>query len=208
MTRAMNTKATTSDVLTFIRPTLSSVDWLRERLEISAATEGILDIAYTTIDTPIGAVLLAATTKGLLRVVFAIEGFDSVLESLGHKISPRILKAPKRLDAAASALDGYFAGRRTTFELPLDHSLSHGFRLLVHQQLTEIGYGKTKSYQEVAALVGSPKASRAVGTACATNPLPIVVPCHRVLRSNGDLGGYAGGLATKEALLRLEGARP
>lgn len=207
MTRAINTETKIADVLAFTRPTPASVERLRERLESSADREGILDIAYTTFDTPIGAVLVAATTKGLLRVVFAVEGFDAVLESLGQKVSPRIVKAPKRLDAVLYALEGYFAGRRTTFELPLDRRLSSGFRLSVQRRLSEIAYGETKSYQEVATLVGSPNASRAVGTACATNPLPIVVPCHRVLRSNGDLGGYAGGLATKEALLSLEGAR-
>nr|WP_241705952.1 methylated-DNA--[protein]-cysteine S-methyltransferase [Leifsonia shinshuensis] len=179
---------------------------LHRRLEAAAQAEGLLDVAYTTVDSPVGKLLLAATPKGLVRVAYANEDHDKVLESLAVKLSPRILRAPKRLDAAARELDEYFGHRRRAFELDLDLSLSRGFRRLVQRHLPEIGYGQTRSYKEMAALVGNPKAIRAVGSACATNPLPVVVPCHRVLRTDGTLGGYIGGLEAKTALLQLEAA--
>ena len=129
-----------------------------------------------------------------------------MLDTLASRLSPRVLRAPKRLDAVAQELEEYFSGRRRSFDLPLDLSLSKGFRLLVQQQLPSIGYAQTRSYRQVAELVGNPKAVRAVGTACATNPLPVVLPCHRVLRADGTTGGYAGGPAAKAALLNLEAA--
>lgn len=179
---------------------------LHDRLVTAADEDGILDIGYTTIDSPVGPLLLAATSKGLVRVAYQSEDHDRVLSTLASRISPRILRDPKRLDAVAREIGEYFAGRRTVFDLPLDFSLSHGFRQVVQQQLPQIGYGKTRSYGEVAAMVGKPKAVRAVGTACATNPVPIVVPCHRVLRADGSLGGYAGGPEAKSTLLTLERA--
>jgi len=179
---------------------------LRDRLGLAAEAEGLLDIAFTTVDSPVGTLLLAATPKGLLRVAYDIEDHDRVLDTLAREISPRVLRAPKRLDVAARELDEYFQGHRRSFDLPLDLSLSKGFRLLVQQNLPTIGYGQTRSYRQVAELVGNPKAVRAVGTACATNPLPVVVPCHRVLRSDGTVGGYAGGPAAKTTLLNLEAA--
>lgn len=179
---------------------------LHDRLVTAADEDGILDIGYTTIDSPVGPLLLAATSKGLVRVAYQSEDHDRVLSTLASRISPRILRDPKRLDAVAREIGEYFAGRRTVFDLPLDFSLSHGFRQAVQQQLPQIGYGKTRSYGEVAAMVGKPKAVRAVGTACATNPVPIVVPCHRVVRADGTLGGYAGGPEAKSALLTLERA--
>jgi methylated-DNA-[protein]-cysteine S-methyltransferase len=179
---------------------------LHDRLVTAAAEDGILDIGYTTIDSPVGPLLLAATSKGLVRVAYQSEDHDRVLSTLASRISPRILRDPKRLDAAAREIGEYFAGRRTVFDLPLDFSLSHGFRQVVQQQLAQIGYGKTRSYGQVAAMVGNPKAVRAVGTACATNPVPIVVPCHRVVRADGTLGGYAGGPEAKSTLLTLERA--
>jgi methylated-DNA-[protein]-cysteine S-methyltransferase len=179
---------------------------LHGRLEEGAAREELLEIAYTTIDSPIGPLLLAATERGLVRIAFAMEDHDKVLESLATKLSPRILRAPQRLDQAAREIDEYFAGARKSFDLSLDFSLSRGFRQHVQRYLTEIGYGQTESYSQVAERVGNPKAVRAVGTACGTNPMPVVVPCHRVLRSDGSLGGYLAGLPTKTALLKLEGA--
>jgi methylated-DNA-[protein]-cysteine S-methyltransferase len=179
---------------------------LRLRLEQAAEAEGLLDVAYTTVTSPVGPLLLAATPKGLVRVAYDVEDHDQVLDTLARRLSPRVLRAPKRLDAAARELDEYFSGRRQTFDLPLDLSLSAGFRQLVQRHLPDIGYGQTRSYGQVAALVGNPKAVRAVGTACATNPLPIVVPCHRVLRADGTPGGYAGGPDAKLTLLRLEAA--
>jgi methylated-DNA-[protein]-cysteine S-methyltransferase len=179
---------------------------LHHRLEQAAEREGLLDVAYRTVDSPVGPLLLAATPRGLVRVAYDIEDHDRVLETLAGRLSPRVLRAPSRLDAAARELSEYFAGRRRTFDLPLDLSLSRGFRLLVQQQLPSIGYGQTRSYQQVANLVGHPKAVRAVGTACATNPLPVIVPCHRVLRSDGTPGRYVGGPAAKATLLNLEAA--
>lgn len=179
---------------------------LHERLEADAERAAVLDVAYRTVDTPVGALLLAATGQGLVRVAFEREDFDSVLESLATRVSPRILSSAARLDAATRQVDEYFAGTRRRFDVPLDWRLSKGFRRIVLEHLAEIGYGRTESYTEVAAATGSPRAVRAVGTACATNPLPIVVPCHRVLRADGSLGGYLGGLDAKTALLLLESA--
>jgi methylated-DNA-[protein]-cysteine S-methyltransferase len=141
-----------------------------------------------------------------VRVAYDTEDHDRVLETLAGRLSPRVLRAPKRLDAAARELEEYFGGQRRAFDLPLDLSLSTGFRLLVQQNLPSIGYGQTRSYRQVAELVGNPKAVRAVGTACATNPLPVVVPCHRVLPSDGTPGRYVGGTAAKVTLLNLEAA--
>lgn len=179
---------------------------LHRRLETAAAAEGLLDVAYTTIDTPVGALLLAATEIGLVRVAYDVENHDTVLASLATALSPRVLRAPQRLASAAREIDEYFAGRRRQFDLPLDYALSSGFRQVVQRELAHIPYGRTESYKTVAQTVGNPKAVRAVGSACATNPLPVVVPCHRVLRSDGSLGGYIGGLAAKTTLLNLEGA--
>ena len=179
---------------------------LRHSLGLAAEAEGLLDVAYTTIDSPVGTLLLAATPKGLVRVAYDIEDHDRVLAALSQRLSPRVLRAPRRLDAAARELDEYFTRQRRAFDLPLDLSLSTGFRRLVQRRLPEIGYGQTRTYRQVADLVGNPKAVRAVGTACATNPLPVVVPCHRVLRADGTPGGYVGGPGAKNALLSLEAA--
>ena len=179
---------------------------LRDRLAVAAEAERVLDIAYRTVDSPVGSLLLAATEAGLLKVAFAVQDHDAVLAALAEEVSPRILRAPARLDAVTRQLDEYFAGTRQRFELPLDWRLAAGFRRSVLHHLTRIGYGRTESYAEVAAGAGSPRAVRAVGTACATNPLVIVVPCHRVVRSDGSAGGYAGGLAAKQTLLALEAA--
>ena len=177
---------------------------LHRRLEREAERAHVLDVAYTTVESPVGPLLLAATPRGLVRVAYHNEDHDRVLDSLGQTLSPRILRAPRRLQDAVRELDEYFAKHRQGFDLPLDMSLSHGFRQLVQRNLLHIGYGQTRSYGQVAELVGNPKAMRAVGTACATNPLPIVVPCHRVVRSDGHLGGYLGGLEAKRTLLELE----
>lgn len=177
---------------------------LRGRLATAAEAEGLLDVAYRLVDTPVGRMLVAATPVGLVRVAFEREDFDAVLESLSVRVSPRVLRAPARLDEVVRELDEYFGGRRHTFEVGLDRRLSSGFREVVQRFLPSIDYGHTLSYKQVAERVGNPSAVRAVGTACATNPLPIVVPCHRVTRSDGSLGGYLGGLEAKERLLALE----
>ena len=179
---------------------------LHQRLERNADTAGVLDIAYCTIDTPVGTLLLAATTVGLVRVAYDVEGHDAVLARLADAVSPRILRAPARLDAVAQQLDEYFAKRRTTFDVPVDLRLADGFRRAVVEHLRDIAYGHRESYAAVAAAVGSPRAVRAVGTACALNPLPVVIPCHRVVRSDGSTGQYAGGPLAKSTLLDLEAA--
>ncbi len=185
----------------------SEVDGLRARLTTAAAAEGILDVAYRTLDTPVGPLLLAATEQGLVRVAYPAQGHDAALQDLADRISPRVLAAPARLDPVARELDDYFAGRRHDFDLPLDWRLAHGFRATVlHHLATDVAYGRTASYGALAALAGNPKAVRAVGTACATNPLPVVVPCHRIVRSDGSMGNYAGGVEAKRALLDLEAA--
>ncbi len=184
----------------------ADVATLRTRLASAAERDGLLDVAYRTVDTPVGTLLLAATDAGLVRVAYQREGFDGVLETLAARLSPRILEAPRRLDTIAAELEEYFAGRRRAFDVPLDFALSSGFRQAVQRSLPRIDYGHTRSYKDVAQLVGNPGAVRAVGTACATNPLPVVVPCHRVLRADGSLGGYIGGADAKSALLALERA--
>jgi methylated-DNA-[protein]-cysteine S-methyltransferase len=179
---------------------------LHDRLAGDAEAGGLLDVAYRTLDTPVGTLLLAATGTGLVRVAYGSEGHDTVLASLAAHVSPRILNAPRRLDSAAREIDEYFAGARRRFDLPLDFRLARGFRLQVLSHLPDIGYGQTASYGAIAAVAGSPRAARAVGTACAKNPLPVVVPCHRVIRGDGSLGPYLGGPAAKKLLLSLEAA--
>ncbi len=177
---------------------------LRSAFSIAAAADGLVDIAYRVVDSPVGPLLLAGTELGLVRVAFSREGHDTVLEALAATISPRVIAAPARLDPAAREMDEYFAGRRHSFALPLDFRLASGFRREVLAHLPEIGYGHTASYAQVAALTSSPRAVRAVGTACARNPLPLVVPCHRVIRADGSQGAYLGGAEAKALLLALE----
>ncbi len=179
---------------------------LHARLVAAAERDGILDVAYRVIDSPVGLLLVAATERGLVRVAYASEDHDAVLQNLAERISPRVLNAPARLDAVARELDEYFERRRQRFDVLLDWQLSAGFRSTVLHHLPEIGYGHTASYSTVAQLAGNPKAVRAVGSACATNPLPVVVPCHRVVRADGGMGGYLGGIEAKRTLLTLEAA--
>ena len=179
---------------------------LHARLAAAAARNDFLDVAYRTVDSPVGALLIASTPAGLVRLAFSSEVHDAVLQNLSDRISPRLLHAPKRLDDVARQLDEYFSGRRHTFDVPLDWQLSKGFRRVVLGHLAvDVGYGTTASYGALARLSGSPRAVRAVGTTCATNPIPVVVPCHRVVRSDGTLGAYRGGPAAKRTLLDLEG---
>ena len=185
-------------------PDPEALSRLRDSLIGPAVEAGILDIVYRTVDSPVGTLLLAATDEGLVRVAFDREDHDAVLVSLAEKVSPRIMLAPGRLDRAARELDEYFAGGRRAFDLPLDFRLSSGFRRSVLAHLPDIAYGRTESYAQVAAAAGSPRAVRAVGSACASNPLPLVVPCHRVVRSDGSFGGYRGGPEAKRLLLTLE----
>jgi methylated-DNA-[protein]-cysteine S-methyltransferase len=166
--------------------------------------EGAADVTYRTVESPVGTLLLARTDAGLVRVAFAVQDHEAVLQSLSDEISPRVLESPGRFDDVAHELDEYFAGRRTTFDLPLDLRLLRGFRRVVVEHLPDIAYGRTASYAQMAARAGSPNAVRAVGTACALNPLPLVLPCHRVVRSDGSPGQYAGGADAKRLLLALE----
>lgn len=182
-----------------------AVDRLRTRLATTAAEAGILDVGYRIVDSPLGSLLLAGTEVGLVRVAYAREDHEQVLAQLAARISSRVLRAPARLDPAARQLEEYFTGRRTRFDLAVDLRLSTGFRRRVLNRLAQIGYGSTASYAAVASALGNQRAVRAVGTACATNPLPVVVPCHRVVRSDGSIGQYVGGSAAKRALLDLEG---
>ena len=171
------------------------------------ADEGLLNVAYGYVDAPIGRLTVAATPAGLVRVGFGDEA--GVLEDLATRISPRVLEAPARVDRYRRELDEYFAGHRHRFDVAIDWTLARGFRRRVLEALhAEVGFGDVVSYRELAGRVGNPAASRAVGTAMATNPLPIVVPCHRVLRSGGALGGYGGGVDVKRWLLSLEGSWP
>ncbi len=179
----------------------ASLDRLTER----AAKEGLLDVAYTTADSPFGPLLLATTARGLVRVGLPNQDSDDLLDDLAARVSPRVLEAPAALDEARRELDLYFEGRLTEFDLPLDWRLSKDFRRRVLRSIARIPYGETRSYTEMARSAGNERAVRAAGTACGSNPLPLVVPCHRVLRSGGALGGYGGGLPMKEGLLRLEG---
>jgi len=177
---------------------------LHDQLAAGAEAGELLDVAYHTVDSPVGTLLLAATDQGLVRVAYELENHDQVLQALADRVSPRLLRAPRRLDQVARQLAEYFERQRRDFVLPLDFRLSHGFRRQVLARLVMIDYGRTETYLQVAAATGHPRAVRAVGSACATNPLPVIVPCHRVLRSDGKLGGYVGGLDNKAALLALE----
>jgi methylated-DNA-[protein]-cysteine S-methyltransferase len=173
---------------------------LRER----AAAEGLLDVAYATADSPFGTLLLAKTPRGLVRLGLPGEDTEATLTDLAGRISPRVLEDPARLDEERRELDDYFAGRRHAFELPIDWQLSGGFLLRARQGIAAIPYGETRTYTELARAAGNERAVRAAGSACSRNPIPLVVPCHRVLRSDGSLGGYAGGIEMKERLLELE----
>jgi methylated-DNA-[protein]-cysteine S-methyltransferase len=178
-----------------------------ERLADRADDEGLLDVAYTMSDSPFGPLLLAATPRGLVKLSLPGHDPEDALEDLSARISPRVLEAPARLDEARRELDLYFEGKLTEFDLPLDWQLSRDFRRRALRAIDRIPYGKTRSYTEIARSAGNERAVRAAGTACGANPIPIVVPCHRVLRTSGALGGYGGGLPMKEALLKLEGIR-
>lgn len=172
------------------------------------AAAGLIDVAYAIEQTPVGRLLLAATPRGLLRVAYldGDAGEDQVLATLAERISPRVLAAPARLDAPRRELDEFFAGRRRSFETPIDWRMTRiGFPQRVLRATSKIPFGETASYKQVASRAGSPRAYRAAGNALGTNPLPIVVPCHRVLHSGGGLGGYTGGLDRKRTLLALEG---
>jgi methylated-DNA-[protein]-cysteine S-methyltransferase len=172
---------------------------------------GLLDVAYVVEDSPVGKLLLAATENGLvcLHYVAGEEEIDRSLRQLSAKVSPRVLRAPRRLDTPRRELDEFFDGHRREFDIPLDWSLTRpGFTRRVLEATARIPFGETVSYKGVAGLAGNERAFRAAGTALGSNPLPIVVPCHRVLHSGGGLGGYTGGVDIKRRLLAIEGVLP
>jgi methylated-DNA-[protein]-cysteine S-methyltransferase len=172
-----------------------------------AGAVGLLDVAYATLDSPLGKLLVAVTPRGLVRLAYEDEAVeDAVLAELAGRVSPRVLRAPERTDAVRRELDAYFAGERRTFATPVDWSLVRGFAAGVLQATARVPFGSVTTYREVAEAAGSPRAYRAAGNALGSNPIPIVVPCHRVLHAGGGLGGYTGGLDRKRYLLRLEGA--
>jgi methylated-DNA-[protein]-cysteine S-methyltransferase len=181
---------------------------LEQRVAARAAEEGLLDVAYGSVDSPLGRLTVAATPRGLVRVAYPFREPEAVLEDLARRVSPRILEAPERLDEIRRELDEYFEGRRRDFDVPIDWSLTKGFGRGVLRATARIPFGEVGTYASVAKAAGSPRAVRAAGNALGANPMPIVVPCHRVLRTGGGFGGYTGGLERKEFLLRLEGRLP
>ncbi len=179
---------------------------LKQQLADRAAEQDLLDVAYTMTDSPFGPLLLAATRRGVVRLGLPAQNPDELLVELADRVSPRVLEAAAPLDAARRELELYFEGRLREFDLALDWRLSKDFRRRALRAVNRIPYGSTRTYSQVARSAGNERAVRAAGSACGSNPIPIVVPCHRVLRSGGGLGGYGGGLPMKEALLNLESA--
>ncbi len=179
--------------------------WAATRLADAAAREGLLDLAYGFADSPFGRLMVAMTSRGLVRLDYPDRDVDLSLQELASEVSPRILEAPKATEDVRRELDEYFERKRRDFTIPVDMSPLHGFRRKVLEQTARIPYGRVSTYAEVAAAAGSPRGMRAAGNALGSNPVPIVVPCHRVLRSGGGLGGYTGGVDRKVTLLTLEG---
>ena len=184
------------------------VERLRSALARRAADVGLLDVAYGTLDSPLGTLTAFVTPDGLLRLSYPGEPIERQLSEVAADVSPRILAAPERTDRVRRQLDEYFAGTRHAFDLPIDWRLLRGFRSAVLRATAAIPFGSVSSYREIATAAGSPNAYRAAGNALGSNPIPIVVPCHRVLHAGGGLGGYTGGLHRKRYLLTLEGALP
>jgi methylated-DNA-[protein]-cysteine S-methyltransferase len=177
---------------------------LRSRFLERAESKGLVDVAVTTMDSPVGTLLLIATPRGIVRIAFETENRDDVLGEVAEHVSPRILEAPRRLDPLRRELDRYFAGKLRDFDVPIDWSLTGDFARRVLRRTARIPYGSVASYGDVAMDVGTPRGARAVGNALGSNPIPVVVPCHRVVRTGGAIGGYGGGLPRKRWLLALE----
>jgi methylated-DNA-[protein]-cysteine S-methyltransferase len=195
-----------TDLMARLAPPAEDTSRLHDRLADRADDEGLLDVAYAVVDSPIGGLLIAATEAGLVRVAFEREDHDAVLAALAGAISPRILRSGRRTDPVARQLDEYFDRRRRSFDVPVDLRLVTGFRRTVIAHLHDIAYGDTASYAEVAASAGNPTAVRAAASACSHNPVPVVLPCHRVIRSDGSIGNYLGGAEAKATLLAIERA--
>lgn len=198
----------TDDLLRRLRDAADApfdLDAVRHVLARRAADVGILDVAYGEMDSPLGRLTVMVTRRGLVRLSYPGEGSAEQMDEMAARISPRILEAPERTDRVRRQLDEYFAGRRRRFELPIDWRLVRGFAADVLRATARIPFGSVSSYRQIAADAGSPNAYRAAGNALGSNPVPVVVPCHRVLHAGGGLGGYTGGLDRKRFLLRLEG---
>ena len=187
-------------------PATDVVQAAASRFVKAAEKEKLVEVVYARVDSPFGELLLASTPKGVVQL--SLHGYDQneTLEDLARRVSPRMFESPRRLDPVRRQLDEYFAGKRTSFDVPLDWQLSHGFALRVLKATARIPYGKVSSYREMAEKAGNVRATRAAGNALGGNAIPVIVPCHRVLRTGGGLGGYGGGLPMKEALLKMEGA--
>ena len=182
------------------------LDAATERAIAAARDAGVVDVSYTTTDSPLGELLVAKTDKGLVRLVWLEWGLDELLTELADKVSPRVVEAPAPLDDVRRQLDEYFAGDRHDFDLPLDLAMVHGFRRRALRSLAKVPYGELTTYRAVATKAGNERAVRAAGSAVGANPVPVILPCHRVVRTGGGLGGYGGGLDRKRFLLRLEGS--
>ena len=178
-----------------------------DQFRASAAAEALADVAYAEVDSPLGPLYAAVTRRGLAMLAYGEEDFDVEARLLARLVSPRILRAPRRVDPVRRQLEEYFEGRLRRFEVPIDWSLVRGFGRDVLAATAAIPYGQVLTYREVATVAHRPLAARAAGNALSANPIPIVVPCHRVVHSGGGLGGYTGGLDRKRFLLRLEGVR-
>ncbi|MEX0755205.1 MAG: methylated-DNA--[protein]-cysteine S-methyltransferase [Actinomycetota bacterium] len=179
---------------------------LTDALADAADERGLVDVGIGWVDSPLGRLAVAVTRRGVLEIVFPDRDRDDWLSSLARDVSPRILESPIRAEPVRRQLDEYFAQRRTRFDLPVDRRLIRGFQAATLRALERVPYGSTSTYGDLARRAGSPKASRAIGSALGRNPIPIVIPCHRVVRTGGALGGYAGGLDRKRFLLELEGS--
>lgn len=175
------------------------------RVAVRADGEGLVDVAYARVDSPLGTLLAAATPQGLVRLAYGGEQSDPILEDLARRVSPRVLELRARLEPLERELDEYFEGARRRFDLHIDLSLVRGFGRRVLESTAQIPYGEAATYRDIAIRAGSERATRAAGNALGANPIAIVVPCHRVVRTGGGLGGYTGGLDRKEFLLGLEG---
>jgi methylated-DNA-[protein]-cysteine S-methyltransferase len=176
-----------------------------ERFAERAAAEGLLDVAYALVDSPLGTLLAAQTKRGLVELAYEDDEADRLLAELSARVSPRVLEAPAKLDEVRRQLDQYFEGKRTEFDMPIDWSLSRGFTQRILQATAKVPFGQLATYREMATKAGNERAVRAAGNALGSNHIPIIVPCHRVIRTGGSLGGYTGGLERKEFLLKLEG---
>jgi methylated-DNA-[protein]-cysteine S-methyltransferase len=187
-------------------PTAGDLDRAVGKLLARAQSDDLIDVAYAYVDSPFGRMMVAGTDRGIVRVAFPHRPFDALLEQIAEVISPRVLEAPERLDEVRRQLDAYFEGNRRDFDLPLDWRLTHGFQNRAQHAIARIPYGETRNYSWIAKQAGNPRAFRAAGAACGANPLPPIVPCHRVVPAGGGVGNYGGGPEMKRALLELEGA--